>query len=227
MRCLYCQQPFSPPLVWRELFSLQVAQQPALCQACRRQFEPLKPGCPTCGRPQTSPQRCQDCQRWQRHYPTQLLHNHASYHYNPAMHDLMVQYKRYRDYQLALVLQTLIAPAFRELEYDYYVPVPSAPEHLARRQFDTISAVFTGLVPLSPLLKKIAGTSPQGEKQRRARLQTPQAFYLRPLVAPLSPGARYLLLDDIYTTGRTLYHARDALKVLDPQAQIESLTICR
>ncbi len=38
---------------------------------------------------------------------------------------------------------------------------------------------------------------------------------------------KVLILDDIYTTGRTLYHARDCLKEAFPGMQIESFSICR
>ncbi len=38
---------------------------------------------------------------------------------------------------------------------------------------------------------------------------------------------KILLLDDIYTTGRTLYHARDKLRELFPETIIESFSICR
>ncbi|EEJ75861.1 hypothetical protein HMPREF0492_1017 [Lactobacillus acidophilus ATCC 4796] len=34
-------------------------------------------------------------------------------------------------------------------------------------------------------------------------------------------------MDDIYTTGRTLYHARDCLRQDFPELQIESFSICR
>nr|WP_322573199.1 hypothetical protein [Lactobacillus sp. PV037] len=36
-----------------------------------------------------------------------------------------------------------------------------------------------------------------------------------------------VLLDDIYTTGRTLYHARDALIKKYPNLEIKSFTIAR
>ena len=36
-----------------------------------------------------------------------------------------------------------------------------------------------------------------------------------------------ILLDDIYTTGATLYHARDKLQEGFPNAVIKSFTICR
>ncbi|MDN6023416.1 MAG: ComF family protein, partial [Lactobacillus sp.] len=38
---------------------------------------------------------------------------------------------------------------------------------------------------------------------------------------------KVLLLDDIYTTGRTLYHARDCLTSSFPGMHIESFSICR
>ena len=114
-------------------------------------------------------------------------------------------------------------------KYDYYVPVPTSPEHQMRRQFDTISAIYGDILPLTPVLIKKEGSHAQGEKNKEERLKTPQGFLIDKNInirENIQTG-KVLILDDIYTTGRTLYHARDCLKEAFPGMQIESFSICR
>lgn len=72
---------------------------------------------------------CQDCQKWQRAYQGKILLNHAAYDYNAAFHDLMVSYKRYGDYILCQLLSELAKEDLVKLQFDYYVPVPTNPDH--------------------------------------------------------------------------------------------------
>lgn len=230
-KCLLCQQLFSPPFSFYQVFFGKDRGQMVLCPHCRAKFERLKgPRCPICARASTQPHICADCQAWRALYGTDLLRNHSFYAYNQAVHDLMVRYKRYGDYVLYRVLQSLCRAEIKQLPaYDFYVPIPTAPEHRQRRQFDTVQAIFAGLLPLTILLSKHTGSRAQGQKNKRERLQTKQSFYLNPhcpLTEKMTDGS-FLLLDDIYTTGRTLYHARDKIRARFPRARIESLAICR
>ena len=107
---------------------------------------------------------------------------------------------------------------------DYYVPVPSSPSHLEKRGFDTVCAIYQKLVPLTKLLVKADTEKAQGEKNREERLLTKQTFSA---IDNKNVSGKILLLDDIYTTGRTLYHARDALLEVYPNCKINSFTISR
>lgn len=225
MICAWCQQKFVPRIIPWQLFVKNSCHDDLICPRCQRRFEPLgKRRCPQCGREQLSNEKCGDCRLWQQEYGEHVLTNRAQWHYNRGFHDLMVAYKRYGDYELWPVLQQLARPV-QQIKADYYVPIPTSPEHLARRQFDTIEAIFSQLVPLTRALAKSAGTSPQGEKTRAQRLQTKQSFFVKSDQPALT--GKVILLDDIYTTGRTLYHARDALQTAFPACQIGSFTIAR
>ena len=133
----------------------------------------------------------------------------------------MVRYKRYGDYILCYVLAELIDQL---PSANYYVPVPSSPSHLKKRGFDTICAIYQNLVPLTKLLVKADTEKAQGEKNREERLLTKQTFLA---LDNKNVSGKILLLDDIYTTGRTLYHARDALLEAYPNCKINSFTISR
>lgn len=213
-----------------QIFSLKKYRKEKLCSYCLKQFEKLSGNrCTFCSKTIDQGIICSDCKRWQKVYSDKPLRNYALYHYNSTFHDLMVNYKRRGDYALREVLQELCYEFLSKTNYDYYVPVPTSPEHIKRRQFDTISAIYADILPLTPLLIKDKGSHAQGEKNKEERLRTPQSFLIDKSVEKREniQKGKVLILDDIYTTGRTLYHARDCLKKCFPALQIESFSICR
>lgn len=228
--CLLCEQEFVPPIYFAQIFSFKESRPTKICLHCLQKFQKLTGNyCSFCHKEMDQGLVCLDCKKWQQMYPNNVLHNHALYHYNLAFHDLMVAYKRRGDYVLREVLQELCYEYLIKTDYDYYVPIPTSPEHQDRRQFDTISAVYGDILPLTPLLKKKTGSHAQGEKNKQERLKTPQSFFIDSAVEldeSIKTG-KILILDDIYTTGRTLYHARDCLQRDFPKAKIESFSICR
>lgn len=229
-QCLLCEQEFIPPIYFAQIFSIKKFNSNKLCLHCLQQFQRLKEKrCTCCDKEIGQGLICSDCVNWQRLYPKNLLRNHALYHYNAAFHDLMVAYKRRGDYVLREVLQQLCYEYLSQQHYDYYIPVPTSPEHQKRRQFDTISAIYGDILPLTPLLIKKTGSHAQGEKNKQERLKTPQSFFIDEAIAAKKKISqdKILILDDIYTTGRTLYHARDCLQQRFPAAKIESFSICR
>lgn len=228
--CLLCDQEFVSSVLFAQIFSLKSFRKNKLCPHCLHQFEKLTGNrCSICSRMLQQGFICDDCKKWQKIYQGEVLHNHALYRYNSAFHDLMVAYKRRGDYVLREVLQELSWDYLTKTIFDCYIPVPTSPEHQARRQFDTISTIYGDIVPLTPLLIKKEGSHAQGEKNKNERLKTPQSFFINKTIK--IPGniqtGKVLLLDDIYTTGRTLYHARDCLKARFPGMHIESFSICR
>lgn len=229
-KCVLCENYFSYPLTFLELISFKSINNLCLCTNCQQKFSRLTGNCcQQCNRELKGQNICADCLAWQDIYGKSTLKNQALYKYNAAFHDLMVNYKRYGDYCLRKVLQTLIVSRVKKLNYDYYVPIPTSPEHRKKRQFDTISEIFKDLVVLTPILDKKSGSGAQGEKNRAERLAAPQAFFVAKdfdFKDNIS-NERFLLLDDIYTTGKTLYNARDKLLEEFPNARIESFSICR
>ncbi|MCT3348519.1 ComF family protein [Lactobacillus hominis] len=224
-RCLLCNSLFKVQLNYSNLFFSLKNDKIVLCQSCFSKFKKITgKTCQNCNKRLSENFKldiCQDCQRWQQLYPDNLLKNKALYRYNDAFHDLMVNYKRYGDFLLHEVLSYLVKKLPKA---DFYVPVPSSPSHLEKRKFDTISEIYKDLVPLTFALTKDNSQQAQGEKNKQQRLATKQTFKS---VKKYKLSGRILLLDDIYTTGRTLYHARDALQQAYPKIEIMSFTIAR
>lgn len=221
--CLLCETNYKPKINFKELFLFKKVHEPVICSMCIKKFEEISNSyCKICHRKLMKKEICQDCKNWQAIYKDKVLINTACFQYNQVFHDLMVSYKRYGDYILRRVLSELVYGKLPEA--DYYVPIPTSLEHQLKRKYDTISEIFNSLVPLTPLLTKINTSEAQGEKNKAERMAAKQSFEA---IKGVKVEGEILLLDDIYTTGRTLYHARDALMKEYPSVKIKSFTIAR
>lgn len=223
--CLLCGLRFKVSLDYKNLFFFNELSDNVLCSSCEKKFDKLDNfnKCLGCFKPMKHTQKiCNDCLAWKKIYGEKLLYNISLLKYNKAFHDLMVNYKRLGDYQLKQVLANFVKEKIPPA--DYYVAIPTSSNHLNRRKFDTIFEIFNDIVPLTNILINTGNQSSQGKKNRKQRLATCQMFEAK---SNFNLDGTVLLLDDIYTTGRTLYHARDAINQEYPNLSIKSFTISR
>lgn len=156
--------------------------------------------------PQTICPRCE--QRFQRIEQQQEEGVVSLFHYNEAMKDYLHRYKFLHDILLAKVFNKILN---KQLKNDprLIIPIPMHPENIKLRTFAHIDELLKAAsIPFSHHLKKLS-TEQQSLKTREERLQTPQLFKV------INPTAikdkKLLVVDDIYTTGTTLNHAKKAL----------------
>ncbi len=224
MNCLLCHQQVvrNPQLV--DLLCFGPLIQSPLCGQCAASFTRIdaRHVCPDCGR-QNDGQRCRDCVRWARMGLSSLEHR-ALFRYDDAMKQLIESYKGIGDYHLRHCFLAEVA-GWRQL-HAAFVPLTSEPAHYQQRGFDPVLGLFDSL-PLHLWLSKSATDQPQAKKNRAARMLTPQSFTCTCSKVHMNRYRKVCLLDDLYTTGRTLHHAAAALRAGGYTGQIVSRSLIR
>lgn len=110
-------------------------------------------------------------------------------------------------------------PGFTDfLEDAVLVPVPLHPRKRRERGFnqaEVIAEIFAQLVPsveVVPILERIIDTRTQTRLDRKSRHSNlKNAFALAP-ATPVVSGQRYVLIDDVFTTGSTLNACAQVLR---------------
>lgn len=130
------------------------------------------------------------------------------YQYNEAMQDYLHRYKFMHDVLLAKVFRKQIFENLRHRKEEI-VPIPMHPEKLKERTFSHVDELLKQAnISYVHYLEKTTMET-QGGKTREERLKTPQIFQLKENVLVKNQGI--LLVDDIYTTGTTIRHAKELL----------------
>ncbi|MDO4902668.1 MAG: ComF family protein [Limosilactobacillus sp.] len=176
-----------------------------------------------CSRPQPSGEVCGDCQRWQKVYPWKIQH-HGLYRYNDAMKAYIQSYKFSGDYRLRHVFAEEMKAEIKKYDVDLVIPIPVTDQTMATRGFNQVRGWLEGVDLDDSLATKMEEKVAQSKKNRQERLKTPQIFNLNNPSEIL--GKRVLLVDDIYTTGRTIYHASECLYNAGA-ASVVSLSLAR
>lgn len=224
-KCLLCQSTIIHELRPQEILAGKKLMPEYLCQRCRAEFQLIrKPCCPTCGR-SGSIKQCQDCQMWQQQGYSNFQHR-ALFKYNTAMHDYFKRYKRYGDYHLRLVFQPYLLRALRNFSPPF-IYVPSDFQHWQSRQFDPVWGLFSEIVKLTPALIKLPTTKAQAQKSRQERMQAPQFLQFNPQYTSVLQAQQITILDDIYTTGRTIFHVHDCLRQQGYTGKLVSFSLAR
>lgn len=94
-------------------------------------------------------------------------------------------------------------------------------QRFQERGFNQVAALLQQL-PFSSLLEKEEGPA-QNTRTRNERLKNKNTFTLK---AKVKVPDKILLVDDVYTTGRTLQHAIAVLKQGGAQ-EIKTFSLCR
>ena len=129
-----------------------------------------------------------------------------------------------------------VRPALDALQVDdLIIPMPLSAERLQSRGFNQAWALTSALARQARtparldtrLLLRVKHTQPQTTLHREARLANVRnAFQVDPLRAPMLTGRRVVLVDDVMTSGASLFTAAEALRAAGA-AHITAIALAR
>ena len=203
--CLLCKEQIEDKSSFLRLFLLK-EEGPSCCSTCYQNFERIsEEHCPRCFRDGKS-DLCKDCKKWEKE--GNLVQHQSIFTYNQAMKAYFSQYKFQGDYALRFVFAKAARKAVRMFREHTIVPIPVSVEKFQVRGFNQVQGILdAGKVAYRNILEK-KDTLAQSSKTREERLQTQQAFKIKKGV---DLPDKILLVDDIYTTGKTLQLAKQIL----------------
>ncbi|WP_139364966.1 ComF family protein [Sutcliffiella halmapala] len=232
--CLLCHETISNTFGWREFLGL--GKEKRICTSCSVQFSRISGEvCVKCGRlwldvplEHRHDTSCTDCVKWEqdKEYSGALSCNRSVFSYNEFMKEVLARYKFRGDAVIATIFQDELRQAFQHFQKGNYVivPIPLSEERLYERGFNQsllLAQLLQGEI-VEVLCKKEA--EKQSKKARMERIDAENQFFVSN--EETVKNRRFLLIDDIYTTGTTIRMAAKRLKEAGA-GEISSLTLIR
>jgi competence protein ComFC len=222
MTCLLCGGTVPQALSLLDILTFREATT-ALCPTCDVDFTRIgKNFCPRCHRANDG-EVCEDCGKWESIH-NYHVNNLALFCYDDAMHEFFSLYKFLGDYRLRQTFILEMPTALRSFLKDYVlVPIPLSSERLQSRGFNQVTGMLEAChLPYVELLEKVE-VEKMSAKARHDRIFSENPFRIREgIVLP----EKAIIVDDIYTTGTTIFHAYLVLKNAGV-TDVRSFTLCR
>ncbi|EOI01626.1 comF family protein [Enterococcus moraviensis ATCC BAA-383] len=218
MKCNYCNRLISRNLTFKEIFLPQKIITEQLCLQCVSSFHLLetKNCCQGCQR-QTNKKYCGDCIKWQRHYPSYDFHHEALFSYNEAMQEWFEAYKFKGHYKLRYSFAPFLQEYFKQKKDLLVVPMPISSKRMETRGFNQVEGLLEAAnIFYQPYLIRFEDGISQVQKTRKERMELTQPFELTKEGQREVQNREVLLVDDIYTTGRTIFHAAQVILEKSP-----------
>ncbi|MEI5991745.1 hypothetical protein A5881_003284 [Enterococcus termitis] len=228
MKCNYCRQTITRNLAIKEIFLPKKIMSEQLCSQCVEKFQLLgkKENCHGCQR-QTKHTYCEDCLKWQQYYPGYDFHHEAIYIYNQAMQEWFEEYKFKGNYRLRYSFASALQRYFEKKKNFLVIPMPISTKRMEMRGFNQVEGILDAAgISYQPYLIRFAEGVSQVQKTRKERLTLQQPFKLTKEGLREVENKDILLVDDIYTTGRTIFHAAQVILEKKP-AKLYTFSLAR
>ena len=196
--CLLCNKELKTSEHFTDLIFIN-QQEKWICKECKENFEQIgEIHCPRCFKDKEE-KVCKDCKFWEDKGNT--VQHEALYRYNGAMKDYFKRYKFEGDRLLGMVFASDIKKALKNYKNYTIIPTPISREKKQERGFNQVSTILDfAEIKYSTLFQKEDSLA-QSKKTREERLKTSQHFQL---TEEVPKKKKYLIFDDIYTTGKTI-----------------------
>lgn len=233
MKCGFCQSSISKQLNLEDLLSLKRIVKNECCESCFIEIEKRdskQSSCQYCKKILVSKgDTCLDCQTWRiKNEKFNLKHNYL-YLYNEKMKEYFQQYKFIGDIRMSRIFSGDVHEKLLTYQKQGFiiVPIPISDKRLKERGFNQVEKLLeASLISYEPLLKKKENDVIQSEKNKEERLLMQQPFFIKSKNKQIINQKKVLLVDDVYTTGRTILHAYDSILMNNPN-EIRSFSLSR
>lgn len=196
--CLLCNKELKTSEHFTDLIFIN-QQEKWICKECKEKFEQIgEIHCPRCFKDKEE-NVCKDCEFWED--KGNIVQHEALYRYNGAMKDYFKRYKFEGDRLLGMVFASDIKKVLKKYKNYTIIPTPISREKKQERGFNQVSNILDfAEIKYSTLFQKEDSLA-QSKKTREERLKTSQHFQL---TEEVPKNQKYLIFDDIYTTGKTI-----------------------
>lgn len=214
--CVFCGQMIKRELSINTLFSFHALKEPLACPRCQGRFQKidLETACPGCSRQQDNADFCTDCEKWQYFSPDIPPNHRALYVYNDIARQYMSDFKFQGDVHLAKLWSETIHHFLKPYMSTHVITIiPSSQRSYQKRGFNQVELLLKyANITYTPLIKHVKDTPLQSSQTRSERLKSAQPFELISSKECEVIKKPVLIIDDVYTTGRTIFHARELLQ---------------
>lgn len=228
--CLLCKKLLHRELTWQQVFSIKQLLFDVVCSECYSKFKEHhfhENNCEGCGRQLAknnhgvyqkiyeakSKKYCHDCYLWLKTYPEYYLHHRFIFVYNRFFREWLYQYKYQGDSRLARVMEHSLRHTYQRLKNYTWIYLPSSQRNIEMRGFHATKHLLKEAgIPCFCPFNYIGDGVRQASKGRNDRLRLTKCFEPKfTYVKLFQTVQKWLLFDDLYTTGATIMRAKEAL----------------